>query len=87
MITGDVGSASSMAAALPTLLAQAKYSRQFETEADDFSVTFMQQQGLDTRYVASILQRLGEKYGDNDTTGYLDSHPATVERVQRLTGG
>lgn len=86
MITGDVGSASSLAATLPTLLAQAKYSRQFETEADTFAVSFMQQQGLDTRYLTSILQRLGEEYGDGDTTGYLDSHPATAERVLRLTG-
>lgn len=86
MITGDAGSASSLAAALPTLLAQAKYSRQFETEADDFSVTFMQQQGLDASYTANILQRLGDEYGDDDSTGYLDSHPATAERVKRLTG-
>ncbi len=86
MITGDAGSASSLAAALPTLLAQAKYSRQFETEADDFSVTFMQQQGLDASYTANILQRLGKEYEDDGSTGYLDSHPATAERVKRLKG-
>ena len=86
MVTGDAGSASSLAAALPTLLAQAKYSRQFETEADDFSVTFMQRQGLDSSYTANLLQRLGEEYDDDGSTGYLDSHPATTERVKRLKG-
>ena len=84
MITGDAGSASSLAVALPTLLTQAKYSRQFETEADDFSITFMQQQGLDSSYTANLLQRLGEEYGDDGSTGYLDSHPATKDRVKKL---
>lgn len=84
MVTGDVGSLSAIATTMPVILAQAKFSRQFETEADDFSVSFMQAQGLDTSYMANILKRLGEKYGDSETTGYLDSHPATAERIKTL---
>jgi len=85
MITGDVGSASSLAATLPTLLAQAKYSREFEKEADDYAVVFMDKQGLNKVHLANILERLGNLYGDNQTTGYLDTHPATQERVNKLT--
>ena len=85
MITGDVGSASSLAATLPTLLAQAKYSREFEQEADDFAIAFMDRQGLERIHLANILHRLGERYGDSGSTGYLDTHPATQERVKKLS--
>jgi len=87
MITGDVGSAGTLATAMPLILAEAKFSRQFEAEADTFSVGFMKKLDLDTRYLSSILQRLGKKYGDSGTTGYLDSHPSTRDRVKSLAGG
>jgi len=86
MITGDVGSLSTLASAMPLLLTQAKYSRQFEIEADAASVNFLQKQNIDSRFLSSILKRLGEQYGDGESTGYLDSHPATAERIQALSG-
>jgi len=87
MITGDVGSLSALASAMPLLLTQAKYSRQFEIEADAASVIFLQKQNIDRRYLSSILKRLGEQYEEGESTGYLDSHPATAERIQALEGG
>jgi len=87
MITGDVGSASTLATTMPLILAEAKFSRQFEVEADAFSIGFMQKLDLDTRYLSNILQRLGEKYGDSGSTGYFDSHPSTRDRVKSLAGG
>ena len=86
MITGDVGSASTLATTMPLILAEAKFSRQFEVEADAFSVGFMKKQNLDTRYLSNILQRLGKKYGESETTGYFDSHPSTQARVKNLAG-
>lgn len=44
-LTGDVFSASSLAAALPTMLVDAKFSRDMERQADDVALEYLLQKG------------------------------------------
>lgn len=86
LLTGDIGSASSLAAAVPTLLVQAKFSRAFETEADDYAARFLQSQGIPPRQLANLLQRLAEQSGEQESSvsGFLSSHPLTEDRIRKL---
>jgi predicted Zn-dependent protease len=81
-VTGDVASATSIAAAAPAVLVQTKYSRDNEREADAYSVELLGKAGLSPRYMATILGRLEAKYGGRrrGLPDFLASHPATRER-------
>ena len=57
-MTGDVSSASSLVLALPTLLFNLSYSRDFEIEADNFAYDFLIKNNLDPESFAQIMQRL-----------------------------
>ena len=91
-LTGDLFSASSMAAALPTMLIDAKFSRDMEREADDVAIDYLQQEGIPLQHFATILEQLqlsvaGSMPAQNHKPAaldYLSSHPATAERLARL---
>ena len=90
MVTGDIESATSFVATLPTLLLQAKFSRQFESEADAYAATVLQQQDMSPHWLGTILSRLdddSDKKNDgasSSISNYLASHPSTPERVEHL---
>lgn len=86
MLTGDVGTASSLAAALPTLLVQAKFSRDFETEADEYAARYLQSVHISPKHLANLLERLARKNtkGRSTMVGFLSSHPLTDKRIKRL---
>jgi predicted Zn-dependent protease/Flp pilus assembly protein TadD len=80
-VTGDVASATSLAAAAPAVLVQTKYSRDNEREADAYSVELLGKVGVNPRYMATILGRLEAKAGRRSGfPDFLASHPATKER-------
>ena len=84
---GDLTSLTSLAAAAPTLLLQAKFSRDFEREADDFALEYLARRGIPPETFAAILQRMEEKGpGGKDAPDYLSTHPATRERIERARG-
>ena len=84
---GDITSLTSLAAAAPTLLLQAKFSRDFEREADDFALAYMAQRGIPPEMFGAILKRMEEKRGGGkNDSDYLSTHPATRERIERATG-
>ncbi len=84
-ITGDVVSIASLAGAVPTLLIESKYSRAFETEADDYALVYLQGQSISPQHLINILSRLEDVSASRDgALGYLSSHPATNERIERL---
>ena len=70
-ITGDVSSASSIVIAIPSLLLDLSYSREFEMEADDFAFDFLIRNNLEPEHFAHIMQRLEnyniEQLNDNNT--------------------
>lgn len=81
-ITGDVTSITALSATLPTLLIEAKYSRDFEREADQFALAYLRESDIKPKHFADILLRLEkERSGGSETFDYLSSHPATKERV------
>jgi len=91
-LTGDIVSSSSIAAALPTMLVDAKFSRDMEREADDVAAVYLQQQGIALEHFATILLALQDSVGGgqpqkekgSSALQYLSTHPATQERVERL---
>lgn len=64
LITGDVSSASSVVIAVPGLLLELSYSRDFEREADDFAYQFLIDHQLAPKHFASIMQRLESSHSD-----------------------
>ena len=85
---GDVSQLSALSSTLPGIVAQQHYSREHETEADDFAMEQMDRLGIPRRHFARILSALDSALGQqkNRKTEYLDSHPATMERIRRFGG-
>ena len=95
-VTGDLSSVSSLVAAIPVLLTQLGYSRDFEHEADRFAAELLAEQDIDARRLGEILARLEQaarscKPDESCTqeadgwSRYLSTHPPTEER-RRLLG-
>jgi predicted Zn-dependent protease len=81
-VTGDIASASSLAASAPTLLLQTKYSRGNEREADVYAIAMLRKAGINPRVLGDILARMEAKAGGGSgLPDFLSSHPATEERV------
>ncbi|TWJ13653.1 M48 family metallopeptidase [Geobacter argillaceus] len=93
-ITGDILSITSLSATLPTALIDAKYSRDFEREADDAAVAFMKLRNIRPKVYADMLARLqaehdrrnGGKEKGGGVSDYFSSHPVTAERIRRVMG-
>jgi len=92
MISGDATDMNQFLIAFPVFLAQQKYSRDHETEADTYAFERMKTLGMNPRYFASIMSRLMEVTEELDAdegnksdrlSEYLATHPATQDRVQR----
>jgi len=87
-LTGDIVSASSLAATMPTVLIDAKYSRDFEWEADAAAVEYLKQKGIPVRRYAEILARLDADHFRERSAPRLgelfDNHPLMLERVQKV---
>ncbi|QIB53010.1 MULTISPECIES: M48 family metallopeptidase [Pseudomonas] len=88
-ITGDLSAASDLATSVPAVLANLGYSRNMESEADDFALEFMLANQLSPTCFASIMQRLdsnsSEGGGQSDgLSGFLSTHPPTPERIKRF---
>lgn len=91
-LAGDAVSITGLAVALPTVLLETGYSRQFEEEADDFAFRRMKEVGLSPRHFADMMKRLEDHEqrtlrtkaaGGGDTIDFLSTHPATRARIAR----
>jgi len=84
---GDLTSLTTLAATAPTLLLQAKFSRDFEREADEFALGYLARRGISPEVFAAILQRMEDvRPGGKDAPDFLSSHPGTRERIARARG-
>ena len=91
-LTGDLVSITSLAATLPTVLVNASFSRDFEREADEAALAWMESAGVPPRRYAEVLGRLqaqldvrrGESAGKDPARNYLSTHPETGERIRRI---
>ncbi len=83
-VTSDAASLSVAVAGLPALLAQTKYSREFETEADDYTFRLLKQKGCSPAAFASLMDRLAKKYEQEEHIfAFVSTHPVTADRVNR----
>jgi len=83
-LTGDVSTLTLAVSGLPVLLAQARYSREFEAEADNYAYDLLKQHNLSPELFASLMERLSEKHRANDKSwSFISSHPVTEDRIAR----
>lgn len=94
-ITGDILSITSLSATLPTALIDAKYSRDFEREADDAAIAFLKRRHIRPKVYADMLARLqvehdrrngGKGKDGGRLNDFFSSHPVTAERIRRVMG-
>lgn len=83
-ITGDPFSTSSLVVALPTLLANANYSREFEHEADNYAYQYLTANEMQQDSFAIILEKITKSESEQGIENYLSSHPVTSERIGRF---
>ncbi len=90
--TGDIASISNLASTVPTLLIDAKYSRDFEREADAAVAAYLKDRKIPLSRYADILGRLQDELdrkmpgGDTPAKNYLSTHPPTSERIRAFRG-
>jgi len=83
-LSGDAATLSGAVSGLPVVLAQARYSRDFESEADDFAFQLLKQHAMSPEAFASVMERLQEKCGcKSSVLDFLSTHPVTSERIER----
>lgn len=94
-LTGDLTSITSLAATLPTALIDARYSRNFETEADDGALAYLKGHDIPPSRFADILQRLQSDFDKRSGAGkdssqplgdLFSTHPETEARIRHALG-
>ncbi len=94
-LSGDLVSISSLAATLPTLLAETSYSREFEREADAAAIAWMKSAGVPPLRYAEFLGRMQAQQNvrradpferKSRARNYLSTHPDTEERIRQIVG-
>lgn len=88
------GDFSAVAAGVPAMLENMSYSREMETEADDFAIAHLKQRKVSPAVLALSLIRLhgGVEFLNDDeepgwlrsSMGYLSTHPGTKARVAHI---
>jgi len=74
-----------LAATLAAKGALLSYSRQEETEADEYGARYSAQSGYDPRGLITFFQKLQKMEGDQPAFAkYLSDHPATADRITHL---
>jgi predicted Zn-dependent protease len=86
-LAGDAAGVTFLAVALPSMLFQSRYSREFEAEADEYAFAHLKRHGVSPQAFADVMRRLAKEEGatgSDDAVGrWLGSHPATEERIRR----
>jgi predicted Zn-dependent protease len=87
---GDVGGLAAVLSESGGKLLSLKFSREFELEADDVGWALLERAAIDPRGLVAFLERLRamesdlERVGLDSAVELLSTHPATLERVERL---
>jgi Zn-dependent protease with chaperone function len=83
-LTFYVGDISTLLAAAPAAVVEARYSREFERQADDYAARLLRHNGMSPGLLADALTRLAELQPAFSKGRYLASHPSSDERIRRL---
>lgn len=81
---GDLSSLGGMAASLPALAIESRYSRIFETEADLFSGRVLERSGIGAGAMKEVLILLHRDALDIEIARFLSSHPDLEKRLEAL---
>ncbi|MEM6604847.1 MAG: M48 family metallopeptidase [Pseudomonadota bacterium] len=87
-ITGDLTNITAFAAAVPTLLLQSRYSRDFEREADAFAFQYLHSKDISTDVLSDLLIRMEQSLGTDDEGrlgSWFSSHPRSEERREKVS--
>ncbi len=85
-----LGDVSAVAAQVSSTLLDAKYSRDFEREADAYAVGLLDENGIARDHFVRMLRHLEEAAARRGTAGggallaYLSSHPVTADRIESI---
>lgn len=86
-VAGDAVGMTFLAAAVPAMLLDARYSRAFEEEADAAAIAQLRRHGRSPRAFAEVMRRFAADprttQPDDPLFRYLSTHPATEERIRR----
>lgn len=82
VLFGDV---SSVVANIPTLMLDLRYSRDAESEADDYAVAMLKANGINPGALADAFESLGKE--TVEPPPYFSSHPPATERIERIRSG
>jgi Zn-dependent protease with chaperone function len=83
-LTLYVGDTSTLLAAAPAAVVEARYSQEFERQADDYAAALLRHNGMSPGLLADALIKLAQLQPALSKGGYLASHPSTDERIRRL---
>jgi predicted Zn-dependent protease len=85
VLGSDASSLSLSASSAPLILARAKYSQDFERQADAEGFDLMEKAGYSPELFASCLAKISKKAGRKDAgvLGYASTHPPDAERIAR----
>lgn len=85
-VTAWLGDISTALAGLSSAVLEARYSREFEQEADTYAARMLQHNNLSPEWLATALQRLEQAHASKaeGTPSLLSSHPHTAERIEAL---
>lgn len=87
VVAGDAVGMTFLAAAVPAVLLDARYSRAFEEEADTYAFALLARRGISPQAFADVMRRFAtdrRTATPNDPLlRYLSSHPAAAERIER----
>jgi Zn-dependent protease with chaperone function len=81
---GDLGG---IAADFGAIIISQSYSRDAESEADDYAIDILNDAGIRPDGMAEFFERFAEKDKDSETTAvlqYLSSHPLSIERAKNI---
>ncbi|UCG79085.1 MAG: M48 family metallopeptidase [Nitrospirota bacterium] len=82
-ITGDAASLSVAVTGLPMMLAQTKFSREFEAEADEFAFELLKEHDIDPDAFATLMEKLVDDEEDKfRQMSFISSHPLTSDRIK-----
>ncbi len=86
VLLGDATSVASLATSLPAALLQSGYSRDFETEADDYALQRLKETGVSPKAFADVMVLLEKSHSGKSggqAQDYFSTHPATAKRIER----
>ncbi len=82
---GDLSTVAELTTGSATFMLQSSYSREAESEADDYSLLLMEQLEIDPIHFATAMRKLSSQSGrvDKEEKNYFSSHPATGSRIEK----